>query len=267
MRILLNFIGRGQRLVLAISCFAKRDWDYFYSQTLRQEARQRQLPDTIVLQAVQHSRRRDLHFLSRAQEDEDSWYSRWVPRTRLIRLNRSQKRSGSLVPVFLSPDGKVPFADPLAAHRYMTFHDPVIQLLRSLARSLLKCGFFSSSREMKKILYDTMMRDANTRTQSFRWIDSMFLVDAGNSPLVRPRAIDLTRGIGIASSLSFYRFDFRLEKSSASDLFRYINVLFYTLYRSDKLTLVPLVSFSRPSLFVLFLSYSFSWYKCLLWTR
>lgn len=90
----------------------------------------------------------------------------------------------------------------------------------------------------------------------------MFLVNAGTSPLVRPRAIDLTRGIGIASGLKLS--PIRLEKSYASGLFRYINVLFYNVYRSDTLTLAPLASFSCPSLLVLFSPYSLgSVYNCL----
>lgn len=135
-----HFIGILLVAIGVSSNFVKRDRDHFYSQTLRQETRQRQLPDTIVLQAIQHSRRRDLHFLSGAKED--SWYSRWVPRTRLIRLNRSQKRSGSLVRVFLSPGDKVPLSDPLTAHRYMTFHDQLILAVASISRALSKCSFF-----------------------------------------------------------------------------------------------------------------------------
>lgn len=79
----------------------------------------------------------------------------------------------------------------------------------------------------------------------------MFLVDAGNSPLVRPCAIDLTRGI--ANSLSFYRF----EKSYASDLFRCINVcvlyslsIGYTYISSFCFLLSPF--FIRVILFLLF---------------
>lgn len=46
--------------------------DTFYSQTLRQEPRERQLADTIVFQAIQHRRRRDLHFRGYLPREADS---------------------------------------------------------------------------------------------------------------------------------------------------------------------------------------------------
>lgn len=61
----LNLIGHRRHSDCPISCCMYRfsaPLRQFYSQTLRQEPRQCQLADTIVFQAIQHSRCRDFHF-------------------------------------------------------------------------------------------------------------------------------------------------------------------------------------------------------------
>lgn len=165
---------------------------------------------------------------------------------------------GSLVPVFLSPDGKVALADPLA-HRYMTFHDPVIQVLRSLARSLSKCGFFSSSREMKKILlrwWEARIREPSRFDGSIRCSSLTQVIHLSRFD----RALSIWHAVSVSRvALSFYRFD-----SSAREEFRFRSLplhkrtvlLLYCLSIGYTYISSSCFLLSCPSLFVLFLPYS-----------
>lgn len=174
----------------------------FYSQTLRQKPRQRQLADTIVFQAVQHSRRRDFHFRVTS-------FSATASRGFRIFEARSGSANSIDLPVDFPEDlprrkwSLLPSRSlypPMATHstcplpiRWQVV-DTSRFMFRSPHRSLFRSGAFHAWGNKlssfawylatRKKLYGATTEGAVMRT----WVASMdrfdVLVDAGNSPLL-----------------------------------------------------------------------------------
>lgn len=143
----------------------------------------------------------------------------------------------------LSPNGDalyVPVADPLAARRYISFHDLLpshkSSFVRTSSRTKYKLSSTVSYLTTKKKLYDATTEDAVMRT----WVASMdrfdVLVDAGNSPLLPSTATRYrsrqSSGLPLRTISSIYRFSIRRASRDPFCYIYYRTVIFFVFVRA-----------------------------------